>query len=77
MARGGSCCGQSRDVDQTPLVIQRGAAGVRSDGSAGNQASRAPAPPPPRPRMHAKTGSEDLALLLEMDSKRNVSDLNR
>lgn len=76
MARGGSCCGQSRDVDQTPLVIQRGAAGVRSDGSAGNQASRAPAPRPP-PCMHAKTGSEDLALLLEMDSKRNVSDLNR
>lgn len=72
MARGGSCCGQSRDVDQTPLVIQRGAAEVRSDGSAGNQASRAPPP-----RMHAKTGSEDLALLLEMDSKRNVSDLNR
>lgn len=49
MARGGSCCGQSRDVDQTPLVIQHGAAGVRSDGSAGNQASRAPAPPPPAP----------------------------
>lgn len=75
MARGGSCCGQSRDVDQTPLVIQRGAAGVRSDGSAGNQASRATHSPPPC--MHAKTGSEDLALLLEMDSKRNVSDLNR
>lgn len=72
MARGGSFCGQSRDVDQTPLVIQRGAAGVRSDGSAGNRATHTPPP-----CMHAKTGSEDLALLLEMDSKRNVSDLNR
>lgn len=33
---------QSWVVDQTPLVIQRGAAGVRTDSSAGNQAAWAP-----------------------------------